>query len=86
MARVAGLRGFVFGQCFCCLWLLLCFLGDVCLLRILLCCMLCLSAASIAFVSILFPRCASVGVGVFVSVCSISFVKILPVCFPVVCV
>ena len=36
---------------------------------------LCLSSVSIPFVSILFPWWASVGSGVFLSVCSIYFVK-----------
>ena len=48
---------------------------SVCLLRILPWGMLFLSAASIEFVSILFPCCAFVGSCVLVRVCSISFVK-----------
>ena len=48
---------------------------SLCLLRILPGGILCLSAASIVFVSIFFPWCTSVGSGVFVSVCSISSVK-----------
>ena len=48
---------------------------SLCLLHILPWGMLCLLAASIAFVGILFPWCASVGSGVFVSVCSIFLVK-----------
>ena len=48
---------------------------SFCLLCILPWGILCLSAVSIAFVSILFPWCASVSSGVFVSICSISFVK-----------
>ena len=50
---------------------------SLCLLHILPWGILCLSAASIAFISILFPWCVSVGSGVyvFVSICSISFMK-----------
>ena len=50
-------------------------LKSLFLLRILPWSISCLSAASIAFVCILFPWCASGGSSVFVSVCSISFVK-----------
>ena len=74
MVRAADLWSCVSEQCFCCLWLLLCFLVGVCLLRILPLVIMRLSAESIVFISILFHWCESVGSGVFVSVCSISFV------------
>ena len=54
---------------------------SLCLLHILPWGMLCLSTVSTAFISILFPWCASLGSGVLVSVCSISFVKSSQVAF-----
>ena len=48
---------------------------NLCLLCIFQCGMLYLSAVSIILVSSLLPWCTLVGNGVFVSDCSISFVK-----------
>ena len=87
MVQVAGLWGFGFRTVFLLSMAALMFSGRaLCLLHILPGGMLRLSAASIKFVCILLPWCASVDSGVFVSVCYISFVKSFPVCFLVVCV